>query len=185
MFLLQTFTFFLSISVGCQSFRRRSLCAFSAMSLVASTLWKALYIVLVVPHENEIIVHPYLLVRPWMVFKAMTVVGAMPPKLKLQSLICHEPAFRSFSSSTLMPVFTMAISSSRLRACLKAKTYSCCKNKHYLITLLKGQYIISLDNLSIIYQSGHRTQFFRSKTLQVIKSLRSFIITEKKPCMPL
>lgn len=94
-----------------------------------------------------------------MVFKAMTVVDAMPPKLKLQSLICHEPAFRSFSSNTLMPVFTMAISSSRLRACLKAKTYSCCKNKHYLITLLKGQYIIFLDYLSIIYQSGHRTQF--------------------------
>lgn len=142
--------------------------------------WKALYIVLVVPHENEIIVHPYLLVRPWMVFKAMTVVGAMPPKLKLQSLICHEPAFRSFSSSTLMPVFTMAISSSRLRACLKAKTYSCCKNKHYLITLLKGQYITSLDYLSTIYQSGHRTQYYRSKTLQVIKSLRSFYNNRKK-----
>ena len=130
--LSRTVAFFLSISVGCWTFKRRLLPVFGAMSLVASTLWKSLYThLLVVPLENEI-VDPYLLVRPWMVFKAITVVGAMPPKLKLQSLICHEPAFRSFSSNTLMPVFTMAISSSRLRACLKAKTYSCCKYKHYL-----------------------------------------------------
>ena len=64
-----------------------------------------------------------------MVFMAMTVVGAMPPKLKLQSFICHERGNVGFSSNTLMAVFTMAMSSSRRRACLNAKTYSRYKTK--------------------------------------------------------
>ena len=70
----------------------------------------------------------YLPVSPLMVFMAMTVVGAMPPKLKLQSFIFHELEFVCFSKSTRMPVFTMAMSSSRRRACLKANTYSCYRN---------------------------------------------------------
>lgn len=69
---------------------------------------------------------PYLPVKHFMVFKAITVVGAIPPKVKLQSLICHELEFVCFSSCTLMAVFTMAMSSSRLRACLKANMCSCC-----------------------------------------------------------
>jgi len=60
-----------------------------------------------------------------MVFMAMTVVGAMPPKLKVQSFIFHELELVGFSSNTLMAVFTMAMSSSRRRACLNAKIYSC------------------------------------------------------------
>ena len=68
-------------------------------------------------------------VSPLMVFLAMTVEGAMPPKLKLQSFICHELEFVRFSNITLMAVFTMAMSSSRRRACLNAKTYSHYKTK--------------------------------------------------------
>ena len=71
-------------------------------------------------------------VSPLMVFMAMTVVGAIPPKLKLQSWIFHELEFVGFSSNTRMPVFTIAISSSRRRACLKAKTYSSYKNENFL-----------------------------------------------------
>ena len=67
----------------------------------------------------------HLPLSPLIVFMAMTVVGAMPPKLKLQSFIFHELEFVCFSKSTRMPVFTMAMSSSRRRACLKANTYSC------------------------------------------------------------
>ena len=63
---------------------------------------------------------PYRPVRPLMVFIAITVVGAIPPKLKLQSLICHEEELPCFSNSTLIPVLTIAMSSSRRRACLKA-----------------------------------------------------------------
>ena len=63
---------------------------------------------------------PYLPVRPLMVFIAITVVGAIPPKLKVQSLICHEEELPCFSNSTLIPVLTIAMSSSRRRACLKA-----------------------------------------------------------------
>ena len=63
---------------------------------------------------------PYRPVRPLMVFRAITVVGAIPPKLKLQSLICHEEELPCFSNSTLIPVLTIAMSSSRRRACLKA-----------------------------------------------------------------
>ena len=66
---------------------------------------------------------------PLMVFMAMTVVGAIPPKLKLQSFICHEPEFVRFSKITLIAVFTMAMSSSRRRACLNAKTCSCYKTR--------------------------------------------------------
>ena len=63
---------------------------------------------------------PYRPVRPFMVFIAITVVGAIPPKLKLQSLIFHEEELSCFSNSTLIPVLTMAMSFSRRRACLKA-----------------------------------------------------------------
>ena len=69
----------------------------------------------------------YLPMRALMVSTAITVVGAMPPKLKVQSLIFHELLHRSLSNNTLMQVLTMAISPSRLRDCLKANTYSCCK----------------------------------------------------------
>ena len=72
---------------------------------------------------------PYLPVSPLMVFIAMTVVGARPPKLKLQSLMCQELELLCFSNNTLMAVFTMAISSSRRRACLKENTYSCYKKR--------------------------------------------------------
>ena len=63
-------------------------------------------------------------VSPLMVFMAMTVVGPMPPKLKLQSFICQKLEFVGFSNITLMAVVTIAMSSSRLRACLKANTYT-------------------------------------------------------------
>ena len=85
---------------------------------------------------QEIIPSPYLPVRPLMVFMAMTVEEAMPPKLKLQSLIRHELEFTCFSNNTLIAVFTMAMSSSRRRACLKAKTYSCYKKFQIQITLI-------------------------------------------------
>ena len=69
----------------------------------------------------------YLPMRAFMVSTAITVVGAMPPKLKVQSLIFHKPLHRSLSNNTLMQVLTMAKSLSHLRDCLKANTYSCCK----------------------------------------------------------
>ena len=69
----------------------------------------------------------YLPMRALMVSTAITVVGATPPNVKVQSLIFHKPLHRSLSNNTLMQVLTMAISLSCLRDCLKANTYSCCK----------------------------------------------------------
>ena len=95
---------------------------------------------------QDLVSSAYLPVSPLMVFMAMTVVGAMPPKLKLQSLICHELEFTCFSNNTLIAVFTMAISSSRRRACLKAKTCSCYKKTHKknVISILFFPQIVSL-----------------------------------------
>ena len=85
---------------------------------------------------QEVIPSPYLPVSPLMVFMAMTVEEAMPPKLKLQSLIRRELEFTCFSNNTLIAVFTTAMSSSRRRACLKAKTYSCYKKFQIQIMLI-------------------------------------------------
>lgn len=108
----------------------------------------------------------YLPIRLFMVFTAMTVVRAMPPKLKLQSLICHELHFVCFPSNTLIAAFTIAMSCSRRRACLMAKTYSFwkkLKQKHqnWVISKILNGFSDVLKMKAIPLPSGYLSECAR------------------------
>lgn len=66
----------------------------------------------------------YLPIRKLLARRATTVVGAIPPKLNVQSLTICADCNEDFSIMILIPAFTIVISSERRRACLNPRKYS-------------------------------------------------------------
>ena len=66
----------------------------------------------------------YLPIRKLLARRATTVIGAIPPKLNVQSLTTCADGIEDFSITILIPALTIAISSERRRACLNPRKYS-------------------------------------------------------------